>query len=170
MKLTSIVVVAAGVLAVAGCSSKPATASHASPAAAQSTAAAAPSPTGEPRTYEAAKAAVARLTAIEKAHDGGAAWDMLTSSGQAAMSRADYIKVTSQCSKMFTSEPALSVALNDAGTVATVKSSDGSGGTFEWQLVYENGHWRHQPSDGAMQWMVLSVDKALALLHNGGVC
>lgn len=175
MRRTYLAAVALGsILATAACSaSQPHQAS--TPAALASSAAAAPTTpaataTAEPRTYEAAKAAVDHLMALEKAHDYGGMWAMLTASGQAAMSRADYIKVVSGCSKMVGSQPALSIALNDAGTVATVKSTDDTGTPYEWQMIYENGHWKHQPSDGAMQWMSLSPDKALSFLRSGGAC
>lgn len=175
MRRSYLAAVATGaLLATAACSaSQPHPTSP--PAALASSATAAPTTdaaklAAEPRTYEAAKAAVDRMTALEKAHDYGGLWDMLTASGQATMTRADYIKVSSGCSKLVTGQPPLSVALNDAGTVATVKTVDSAGSPYEWQMIYENGHWRHQPSDGAMQWMSLSPDKALAFLRSGGAC
>jgi hypothetical protein len=67
----------------------------------------------------------------------------------------------------------MSIALNAGGNSATVTSAlpaEQGGGSHQWQLVYEAGRWRHQPSDGAMQWMVLGADKALTVLHNDGVC
>lgn len=132
-----------------------------------------PSPTGEPQTYEGAKAAVDRMDAAAAKHDGATLWDMLTSSGQAAMSKADYIKVTNACPKLVASEHTLSIALNSAGTTATITDAvdqDHGGGTATWSLVYEGGHWKHQPSDGAMQWMSLGADKALTVLRGDGDC
>jgi hypothetical protein len=98
---------------------------------------------------------------------------VLTSTGQAAMSRADYIKVVQQCSRLFTSEQTLSIALNDSGTTATVTSSapaDQGGTPFTWTMVYEAGHWKHQPSDSALKWMGYGATKALQVLRAAGNC
>lgn len=36
--------------------------------------------------------------------------------------------------------------------------------------MYEAGHWKHQPSDGAMHWIVLGADKALSVCKQGDAC
>lgn len=140
---------------------------------AASSAAASPSASGEPRTYDGAKAAVDKIEAAGKAHDGGTGWDMLTAAGQATMSRSDYIKVVQGCPKLTDSTTVLSIALNAGGSSATVTESvpPGFGGqSYEWRMIYEAGHWKHQPSDGAMTWMGLGADKALTVLRNNGQC
>jgi hypothetical protein len=131
-----------------------------------------PSPSSEPETYDGVKAAVDALDAAAAHLDGAALWDMLTSTGQAAMSRADYIKVTKGCPKIVTATKTLSIALNAAGTTATVTVSapPAQGGTYTYNMIYENGHWKHQPSDGALEWMGLGADKALATMRNAGAC
>jgi hypothetical protein len=169
-------VVAAVLLAAAGCSTpaRPVTAPPPSIAAVASPSPSpSPSPTGEPDTYDGVKAAVDRVEAAYTAKDGGTAWDLLTGSGQATMSRADYIKVVQQCSRLFTSEEVLSIAMNAAGTTATVTATapiDQGGGTFTWTMVYEGGHWKHQPSDSALHWMGFGATKALSFLRSAGNC
>lgn len=132
-----------------------------------------PTPSGEPRTYDAAKAAVDKMDAAAKAGDGATEWDMLTAAGQATMTRDDYIKVVKSCPKLVASNPTLSIALDAGGSSATVKAAappEQGGQPYEWKLIYENGHWKHQPSDAAMSWMGLGADKALTMLRNGGYC
>ncbi|WP_203920616.1 hypothetical protein [Rugosimonospora africana] len=132
-----------------------------------------PSPTGEPRTYEAAKAAVVQLEAAAARADGGALWDLLTATGQAAITRADYIKVTNACPGLAKSEKYTAIALNDAGNIATVTvtvSEDYGGGTATYSMIYEAGRWKHQPSDSALSWMSLGGDKAVLTLKNEGYC
>jgi len=106
------------------------------------------------------------------AHDWGAVWDLLTSTGQAAMTRDDYIKVVGGCPKIVALPQVTSIVMNAAGTTATVTvtSPVAQGGTYTFNMVYENGHWKHQPSDGAMTRMGLGADKALAALRNNGLC
>lgn len=107
------------------------------------------------------------------AHDGGTGWDMLTAAGQATMSRDNYVKVVLGCPKLIASNTVLSIALDAGGSSAAVKVSapPAQGGQpFEWSMIYEVGHWKHQPSDGAMNWMRLGADKALTVLRDGGYC
>src|SRR5215469_16576254 len=54
------------------------------------------------------------------AHDWGAVWDLLTSTGQAAMTRDDYIKVVGGCPKIVALPQVTSIVMNAAGTTATV--------------------------------------------------
>lgn len=131
-----------------------------------------PSPTGEPQTYDGAKAAVDRLDQASATHNGGALWDMLTASGQAAITRADYTKIVAGC-PTFAGEKTLSIAMNPTNTIATVTElpAPGQGSDpYTWSLVYENGHWKHQPSDGAMKWMAMGATNAIAYLKQGGAC
>lgn len=164
------------VTAVAGCgpAPKPRAATSATPVAAPSSAPSptpSPTPAGEPKTYDGVKAAVDRLDQADAKVDGGTAWDMLTAIGQATMSCDDYIKVVAGCPKLVQGTT-LSIALNAGGTSAAVTTSAGAaqGGTYTWQMVYESGHWKHQPSDGAMIWMGLGANKALTMLRNEGAC
>lgn len=122
-------------------------------------------PTGEPQTYEGVKAAVDRIDGSRI--DGGAQWDMLTSSGQASMTRDDYAKVINGCPKLLQGE---TIGVSFDGTSATVQEVDVRGNHYDWHMVYESGHWKHQPSDGAMLWMKLGADKALRVMKNEGVC
>lgn len=166
------------VAVLAGCSARSTSsaksvATHTSGAAAVPAVSPTSSPAAEPRTYDAAKAAVDKTIAATKARDGGTAWDMLTSAGQAAMSRADYIKVIDACPKFAANDELVSVAMNAAGTTATVTMSTPAnlgGSTYTWVVVYENGHWRHQPSDSALDWMGMGADKAITVLTNEGSC
>jgi hypothetical protein len=157
-------------LALAACSRSHPTAAPA-PHVRASTAAPSPSPSpsGEPRTYDGVKAAVDRQDKAIADRDGATVWDLLTSTGQAVMSRDDYSKVVVECSKIFTSEKTLSIAPNQTMTAATVTATDPAGGTFEWQMVYEQGRWKHQPSDVAMSWMKLGPH-AIDVLKSEGAC
>jgi len=96
-------------------------------------------------------------------------WDLLTSTGQAVMPQKQYVDVVVHCSKIFTTEKTLSIAPNNSMTAATVSSTDAAGGTFEWQMVYENGRWKPHPSDSATKWMKLG-DKALGVLRDSSSC
>ena len=162
---------AALLLLAAGCSPTTTTAAGAPASAATSptpSRSPSPSPAGEPKTYYGAKAAVDRLAQAAATHDGGTLWDLLTSAGQAAMTRDDYIKVVNGCPKLFAAS-VLSVAMNAAGTTATVTVS-APGGRYTFPMIYEAGRWKHQPSDEAIAWMGLGADKALTTLRNAGAC
>lgn len=134
---------------------------------------ASPTPT-DPQTYDGAKAAVARMESELVKGNDGAFWDDLTASGKLLMSRTDYIWLTAHCKGINTAdEPMISISMNDANTIGTVTSAipkSQGGGTFQWQLVYERGHWKHAPSSGLAEWMSLSRSKALAYLEAGGAC
>lgn len=174
-------VLAGAILLLAGCGNSPSSTASA-PVASTAPAAAvsaprsptpSPLPSAEPQTYEAARAAVSRLDAYAKAKQADQLWDMLTSSGKQTISRADYIKVVDKCPKLFGDETVTAVSLNDANTVATVTvavAEEEGGGTTTFSMIYEDGHWRHQPSDSAMNWMSLSATKAIAALKANDSC
>lgn len=169
------VVLLAAVVVLGGCTGHTArkTTQFAGPASASPAVApsAAPSPTGEPRTYDGVKAAVDRIDTAQQALDGAALWNMLTATGQATMTQADYVKVVQGCSKLVTGETTLSVALESSGNTATVKvSSPQVPDGYTYSMVYEGGRWKHQPSDKAMEWMGLGAVKALKFLRDGGAC
>ena len=169
-RMKSIIVAAACLLTLTGCGwaskPKPAAASVTQPAAASPSISA--SPVGDPQTYEGAKAALARFDEATAKRDYKTLWGMLTAFGQSAMSESDFAYVAGHC-KAITGDKNISFTLNDANTIATVTAAPGDGGdTYTWNLVYENGYWKHQPSTGAMQWMSLSRGKALAYLNSYG--
>ena len=98
---------------------------------------------------------------------------MLTNSGKQTISRADYIKVVDTCPKLFDDETVIAVSLNHANTVATVTvavAEEEGGGTVTSSMIYEDGHWRHKPSDGALTWMSLSATEAIATLTANHGC
>jgi hypothetical protein len=129
-------------------------------------------PTVEPKTYDGVMAAMDRMEQAIATHDWGTLWDQLTSTGQAAMTRDDYITVITGCPKIVALPQVTSITLAAANTTATVTvtAPAAQGGTYTFVMVYEAGHWKHQPSDGAMTWMGLGADKALAALRNNGSC
>jgi hypothetical protein len=127
------------------------------------------SPSGEPQTFEAARAAADRVNAAGRAADGGALWDSLTNSGKAVIKRADYVAIVAGCPALFAEGTITSVALNASNTVATVAESDSSG-DYTWSLIYEDGSWRHQPTAGALGWMSLTPAAALKVLKHDGAC
>lgn len=97
-------------------------------------------------------------------------WDLLTASGQATISRDDYAKIVKECPKPFAQTTTVSVALDAGGSTATVSATSPVSGQYTWQMVYENGRWKHQPSSGAMDWMKLGAEKALTVIRNEGSC
>ena len=123
-----------------------------------------PSVTTDPQTYDGVRAVLKKLDTLTARHDWGGEWDLMTSTGKREMTRTDYIYVVSHCTSLYTKDTVLSFSLNDANTVATVTSKSADDTTYTWTLVYEDGHWLHQPSDGALQWMTLSRTKALKYL------
>lgn len=121
-------------------------------------------PPHDPQTYEGAQAAVRKIESYTAHHNWAADWEMLTKTGKEAMTKADYVYVFSHCAAFVTKEQFLSVSLNDAKTVASVDTQAGDGTEYTWNLVYEDGFWKHQPSSDAMKWMTLSRTKALRYL------
>jgi hypothetical protein len=105
-----------------------------------------------------------RERAYAAAGDWGAVWDMLSGAGRDAMSRSDYVAVVSRCPKVYPNDTVRSITLSGNKTAATITSDSVGGGTYQWTLLYQNSHWRRQPSDGALHWMKLGRSGALAFL------
>jgi hypothetical protein len=123
-----------------------------------------PPPAVEAKTARAARTAIDRERAYAAAGDWGAVWDMLSRAGRDAMSRSDYVAVVSRCPKVYPNDTVRSITLSGNKTAATITSDSVGGGTYQWTLLYQNSHWRRQPSDGALHWMKLGRSGALAFL------
>jgi hypothetical protein len=52
----------------------------------------------------------------------------------------------------------------------TVSAPAAQGGRYTFPMIYEAGHWKHQPSDEALSWMGLGANAALTALRNAGSC
>lgn len=126
----------------------------------------------EPQTWDAVKVAADRIDAAGANGDGGGEWDMLTAAGQAAMGRGDYVKVVAGCPGLVrTTTWSIYVDPDATSATVTVRTGPTQSNAYTWEhLVYENGHWRQQPSDGVMAWMHMGVVKALAGLRDNHLC
>jgi hypothetical protein len=120
-----------------------------------------------------AKAAVDRLQSAYQRHDALATWQGLTAAGQSTMTQDDYAQVVHSCGRLFADEPVRSIALDPTDTVATVTAAapaSQGGGTFTWQMIYEAGRWKHQPSAGALTWMSMTAGDAITYLKLNDAC
>jgi hypothetical protein len=117
-----------------------------------------------------AKAAVDRLQLGYRQHDAVATWQSLTAAGQSTMTQDDYAQVAHACPSLFTDEPVRSITINSADTVATVTAAAAQGGTYTFQMIYESGRWKHQPSAGALTWMSMTAGEAITYLKLNDAC
>ncbi|NJC69133.1 hypothetical protein HC031_05285 [Planosporangium thailandense] len=137
--------------------------------ATRSTAAASPTPSAEPKTVDAAKAAAQREFDLYAAGDWAGAWDLWTKAGKAAFSRSDYSRLHTECKTLtgLTFEITNARLENDTTAVVAYKRSIAAGTA---NMMYEDGGWRYQPDASSMADYAKGVDKLIADSKQEGRC
>lgn len=135
------------------------------------TAAGAPAATAaaEPKTVEAAKVAAQAEFDAYAAGDWAGAWDLYNAAGQAAISRADYVRLHTEC-KVITGPAFVIKSARLEGTDKAVVNVSRLNVLFSYTMTYEGGHWRYQPDDDAMRDYARGVDATIASEKADGTC
>jgi len=126
-------------------------------------------PSAEPRTLDAAKAAAQHEFDAYAAGDWAGAWDLWTAAGKAAMSRADYVRLHTECKTLtgIVFEITGARLEGESRAVVTWKRSIAAGKTT---MLYEGGGWRYQPDAEAMAGYDKGIDKLTADKKAAGDC
>jgi hypothetical protein len=132
-------------------------------------AAASPTPEGDPMTVEAAQAAAEHELDAYAAGDWAGAWDLWTAAGQAAISREEYVRLHTECGTLtgIMFEITNARLEGDDQAVVTWERLIATGAAI---MIYEDGVWRYQPEDDDMADYAKGVDQILEERRADGSC
>ena len=160
-RLTALTVAAAATLAFAGACSEE------SPDPAGNAAAAAGSGP-EQQTLDGAKQAAQTVFDRFSGGDFAGAWEMYTSAGKQAISKDDYVKLNTACSRK-----GLAIQLTSArmeGTDRAVVIAKQLVAAQSYTMVYESGAWKLEPAKEGLALYKMGAAKAIAAQKKAGTC
>ncbi|MEV0901859.1 hypothetical protein [Actinoplanes sp. NPDC049802] len=122
----------------------------------------------EPKTLEGAKDAAQTVFDRFSGGDFAGAWEMYTSAGKQAISKDDYVKLNTACSRK-----GLAIQLTSArmeGTDKAVVIAKQLVAAQSYTMVYEADAWRLEPAKEGLALYKLGADKAIAAQKKAGTC
>ena len=137
------------------------------PAPAGNAAAAAPGGP-EPKTIEGAKMAAQTVFDRFSGGDFAGAWEMYTARGKQAISRDDYVKLNTACSRK-----GLAIQLTSArmeGTDKAIVIAKQLVAAQSYTMVYEGDAWKLEPAREGLALYAKGAARAIAAQKKAGTC
>src|SRR5689334_20366043 len=122
----------------------------------------------EPRTIDGAKAAAQTVFDRFSGGDFAGAWDMYTDAGKKAITKADYVKLNTACSRK-----GLAITLSSArmeGADRAVVIAKQLVAAQSYTMVYEKDSWKLEPAKEGLALYAKGADKAIAAQKKAGTC
>jgi hypothetical protein len=122
----------------------------------------------EPKTLEGAKAAAQTVFDRFGGGDFGGAWEMYTTAGKQAISKADYVKLNEACSRKN-----LAIQLSSArmeGTDKAVVIAKQLVAAQSYTMVYEQDAWKLEPAKEGLALYAKGATAAIAAQKKAGTC
>ncbi|GAA0553994.1 hypothetical protein GCM10010172_40690 [Paractinoplanes ferrugineus] len=122
----------------------------------------------EPKTVEGAKAAAQTVFDRFSGGDYAGAWDLYTTAGKTAISKADYIKLNQACSRK-----GLAIQLTSArmeGQDRAVVIAKQLVAAQSYTMLYEDNAWKLEPAKEGLALYKLGAAKAIAAQKKAGTC
>ncbi|AGZ44634.1 hypothetical protein [Actinoplanes friuliensis] len=122
----------------------------------------------EAKTIEGAKAAAQITFDRFSGGDFAGAWDMYTAAGKKAITKEDYVKLNTACSRK-----GLAIQLSSArmeGADRAVVIAKQLVAAQSYTMVYEAEGWRLEPAKEGLALYAKGADKAIAAQKKAGTC
>ena len=122
----------------------------------------------EPKTVEGARAAAQTVFDRFSGGDFAGAWEMYTTKGKQAISKADYIKLNEACSRK-----GLAISLTSArmeGTDKAIVIAKQLVAAQSYTMVYENNAWKLEPAAEGLALYKQGAARAIAAQKKAGTC
>ena len=122
----------------------------------------------EPKTVDGAKAAAQTVFDRFSGGDFAGAWDMYTDAGKKAITKADYAKLNTACSRK-----GLAITLSSArmeGADRAVVIAKQLVAAQSYTMVYEQDSWKLEPAKEGLALYAKGADKAIAAQKKAGTC
>lgn len=122
-----------------------------------------------PKTVEAARAVATEEAAAASSGDWAGAWGLWSAAGKKAISRADYVRLHTEC-KTITGVPLTVDNVRLEGDTAAVVRISWMGFAFSYTEVYESGQWRWQSNPDDTADYALGVKALIVKKKAAGSC
>ena len=122
----------------------------------------------EPKTIDGAKIAAQTVFDRFSGGDFAGAWDMYTDAGKKAITKADYVKLNTACSRK-----GLAITLSSArmeGADRAVVIAKQLVAAQSYTMVYEKDSWKLEPAKEGLALYAKGADKAIAAQKKAGTC
>ena len=122
----------------------------------------------QPKTIEGAKSAAQTVFDRFSGGDFAGAWDMYTAAGKKAITKADYVKLNTACSRK-----GLAIQLTSArmeGTDKAVVIAKQLVAAQSYTMVYEGDTWKLEPAKEGLALYAKGADRAIAAQKKAGTC
>ncbi|MFC4064730.1 hypothetical protein [Actinoplanes subglobosus] len=122
----------------------------------------------QPKTLDGAKAAAQTVFDRFSGGDFAGAWDMYTAAGKKAITKDDYVKLNTACSRK-----GLAIQLTSArleGTDKAVVIAKQLVAAQSYTMVYEQDAWKLEPAKEGLSLYKMGATKAIAAQKKAGTC
>ncbi|BEL12377.1 hypothetical protein Q0Z83_105680 [Actinoplanes sichuanensis] len=165
LRLGAVALAAATTLTVAACTEEenPEPAGNAA-AAVQGRQAAGP----QPKTLDGAKAAAQTVFDRFSGGDFAGAWDMYTAAGKKAITKDDYVKLNTACSRKGLAIQLTSARMEGADKAVVIAKQLVAAQSYT--MVYEQDAWKLEPAKEGLSLYKMGATKAIAAQKKAGTC
>lgn len=129
-----------------------------------------PSESAEPRTLEAATAAVQEWSDRRQSDDYAGMWLMFTKQIRDGISQEDYVKLSQTCASAFQKMPVTVTGVRLDGPDRAIIRLKSLGIPVQIDAAYEDGKWALPPDDKFAAELGKSVDEIIAARKASGRC
>jgi hypothetical protein len=122
----------------------------------------------EPKTIDGARAAAQTVFDRFSGGDFAGAWDMYTAAGKKAITKDDYVKLNTACSRK-----GLAIQLTSArmdGTDKAIVIAKQLVAAQSYTMVYEGTAWKLEPAKEGLALYAQGATKAIAAQKKAGTC
>lgn len=122
----------------------------------------------EPKTIEGAKAAAQTVFDRFSGGDFAGAWEMYTAAGKQAISKDDYVKLNTACSRKGLAIQLTSARLEGADRAVVIAKQLVAAQSYT--MVYEGDSWKLEPAKEGLALYSKGAAKAIAAQKKAGTC
>jgi hypothetical protein len=122
----------------------------------------------EPKTLDGAKAAAQTVFDRFSGGDFSGAWEMYTAAGKKAISKDDYVKLNTACSRKGLAIQLTSARLEGADKAVVIAKQLVAAQSYT--MVYEQDSWKLEPAKEGLSLYKMGATKAIAAQKKAGTC
>ncbi|MEV4280974.1 hypothetical protein [Actinoplanes xinjiangensis] len=122
----------------------------------------------QPKTLDGAKAAAQIVFDRFSGGDFAGAWDMYTAAGKKAISKDDYVKLNTACSRKGLAIQLTSARMEGADKAVVIAKQLVAAQSYT--MVYEQDAWKLEPAKEGLSLYKMGATKAIAAQKKAGTC
>ncbi|GIE77606.1 hypothetical protein Aph02nite_35560 [Actinoplanes philippinensis] len=161
LRLGAVALAAIATLTLAACTED-------TPEPAGNAAAAAEAAGPQPKTLDGAKAAAQTVFDRFSGGDFAGAWEMYTAAGKKAITKDDYVKLNTACSRKGLAIQLTSARMEGADKAVVIAKQLVAAQSYT--MVYEQDAWKLEPAKEGLSLYKMGATKAIAAQKKAGTC